>query len=237
MNCATHTQTPATAYCRTCGKALCEECKRDVMGAIYCEPCIAARLQGAPAVAPPPPLVIHDAPSPVVAGILGLIPGVGAWYNGQFLKGFIYVIIFALLIVGANSGGGLQPLFGLLIGFFPLYMAFESYATAKARQMGQPAPDPLGIDRLFGLGETKPPATAAAPVANMEGAPAVPPGVVVPAQPAPRSNEPIGAIILIVLGVVFLLNNYNIFRARHFLPLLLIGLGVWIAYKRTMGRA
>ena len=42
---------------------------------------------------------------------------------------------------------------------------------------------------------------------------------------------------MLVLGVVFLLNNYNIFRARHFLPLLLIGLGVWIAYKRTMGRA
>ena len=48
MNCAVHNQTQAVAYCRTCGKALCEECKRDVMGAIYCEPCIAARLQGAP---------------------------------------------------------------------------------------------------------------------------------------------------------------------------------------------
>ena len=47
MNCAVHNQTQAVAYCRTCGKALCEECKRDVMGAIYCEPCIAARLQGA----------------------------------------------------------------------------------------------------------------------------------------------------------------------------------------------
>jgi hypothetical protein len=232
MNCATHTQTPATAYCRTCGKALCEECKRDVMGAIYCEPCIAARLQGAPAVAPPP-LVVHDAPNPVVAGVLGLIPGVGAWYNGLFLKGFIYVIIFALLIVGANSGGGLQPLFGLLIGFFPLYMAFESYATAKARQMGQPAPDPLGIDRLFGLGQTQPPSTATTAAAD----PGVAPGVVIPAQPAPQSNQPVGAIVLIALGVFFLLNNYGVFRFRHFLPMLLIGLGVWIAYKRTMGRA
>ncbi len=234
MNCATHTQTPATAYCRTCGKALCEECKRDVMGAIYCEPCIAARLQGATTVAPPPPLVIHDAPSPVVAGILGLIPGVGAWYNGQFVKGFIYVIIFALLIVAvSNGGGGLEVLFGLLIFFFPLYMAFESYATAKARQMGQPAPDPLGIDRLFGLGQTQPPATA---TANPAG-PAVTPGVVVPPQPAPQSNQMVGAIVLIALGVFFLLNNYGVFHVRHFLPMLLIGLGVWIAYKRTMGRA
>jgi len=46
MNCAVHPEKEAAAYCRTCGKALCEDCKRDVMGAIYCEPCIAARLRG-----------------------------------------------------------------------------------------------------------------------------------------------------------------------------------------------
>ena len=70
MNCAVHNQTQAVAYCRTCGKALCEECKRDVMGAIYCEPCIAARLQvatpanaGVPvtqAVPSGPPNPAHD---------------------------------------------------------------------------------------------------------------------------------------------------------------------------------
>ena len=60
MNCAVHNQTQAVAYCRTCGKALCEECKRDVMGAIYCEPCIAARLQGATAGARrPAPFRLH----------------------------------------------------------------------------------------------------------------------------------------------------------------------------------
>src|SRR4029077_13999309 len=96
MNCAVHSQVPAVAYCRTCGKALCEECKRDVMGAIYREPCIAARLQGAPATTmpgavPPPPAVaisVPGAPNPVIAGLLGFIPGVGAMYNGQFVKAF-----------------------------------------------------------------------------------------------------------------------------------------------------
>src|SRR5512142_2222388 len=102
MNCAVHNQTQAVAYCRTCGKALCEECKRDVMGAIYCEPCIAARLQGSTAgatvpgatvpgaVPPPPPASVPGAPNPVVAGILGFIPGVGAMYNGQFVKAFAH---------------------------------------------------------------------------------------------------------------------------------------------------
>ena len=61
MNCANHPQASVVAYCRTCGKALCEECKRDVMGAIYCEPCIAARLQGGAAPAGVP---LGQAPAP-----------------------------------------------------------------------------------------------------------------------------------------------------------------------------
>src|SRR6478736_4856299 len=125
MNCAVHNQTQAVAYCRTCGKALCEECKRDVMGAIYCEPCIAARLQGASAttagaVPPPPAVGAPGAPNPTIAGLLGFIPGVGAMYNGQFAKAFAHVVIFVLLIVATDRFG----LFGILIGFFLFYMAF-----------------------------------------------------------------------------------------------------------------
>src|SRR5437660_4123822 len=109
MNCAIHTQTQAAAFCRTCGKALCESCKRDVMGAIYCEPCIAARLQsnvapGARVVLPPPP--VPSAPSPGLAGFLGFIPGVGAMYNGQFVKAFAHVIIFIMLIFAVSTVRG-----------------------------------------------------------------------------------------------------------------------------------
>ena len=42
-----------------------------------------------------------NAPSPGVAMLLGFIPGVGAMYNGQFVKGFVHVIIFVMLIIGA----------------------------------------------------------------------------------------------------------------------------------------
>ncbi|HSM88031.1 MAG TPA: DUF5668 domain-containing protein [Candidatus Limnocylindrales bacterium] len=257
MNCAIHTDTPAAAFCRTCGKALCENCKRDVTGAIYCEPCIAARLHGAPAgqpaaavpvmpVAAAPPAT---SPSPGVAMLLGFIPGVGAMYNGQFMKAFIHVVIFVMSIVAANRISGA---FGVFIAFWIFYMAFDAYKTAEAIRMGLPLPDPLGLDRLFGLHEhqhagtatataTPPPAagpavsaatasgSSAAFVAPAEGAGAPPPQ---PYQGA--DNTPVAAIVLIALGALFLLGNMNWFNADRLWPVILIGLGLWIAYKRTI---
>src|SRR5690349_19576936 len=155
MNCAIHTQTPAVAFCRTCGKALCEDCKRDVMGAIYCEPCIAARLQGSgvPGTAPPPGIG-SSLPNPGVAAWLGLIPGVGAMYNGQFVKALIHLAIFVLLIVATTHISGI---IGIFIGFFVIFVALEACQTASARHVGHPAPDPLGLDHLFGVHEDHPP--------------------------------------------------------------------------------
>jgi len=236
MNCAVHTQTQAVAFCRTCGKALCEDCKRDVMGAIYCEPCIAARLQGQPATAPtamPPSASVPGTPSPVMAGLLGFVPGVGAMYNGQFMKAFAHVVIFVLLILATRMSG----LFGVLIAFFVFYMAFEAYKTAEARRFGLPAPDPLGLDKMFGLQEmhTHTPSGTAAPSGNVVTS-AAPPLQIEP-PPPPQENAPIGAIVLIGLGVLFLLSNFGMFSVDHLWPLFLIGIGLWIAYKRTSQRA
>ena len=99
MNCANHVQTPAAAYCRTCGKPLCTNCTRQVMGVIYCENCLAERVAG---TAPPQvayqqvvdqgagmrvPPGSGSGPNPALAGILGAIPfGVGAIYNGRLIK-------------------------------------------------------------------------------------------------------------------------------------------------------
>jgi TM2 domain-containing membrane protein YozV len=250
MNCTVHPQNQAVAYCRSCGKALCEDCKRDVMGAIYCEPCIAARLQGQPAAAPgpviaPPPVPPPGAPSPVLAGLLGFIPGVGAMYNGQFIKAFVHVVIFVCLIIAAST---IHGAFGVLIAFWIFYMVFEAFKTAEARRMGLPAPDPLGLDKMFGLQESQqqvPPSTITGVAAN----PAMPTGVsaqvpmqpparVIAPPPPPQDNAPVGAIVLIALGAIFLLsNNLPWFDAERVWPLFLIGIGLWIAYKRTSQRA
>jgi hypothetical protein len=238
MNCATHTDTPAAAFCRTCGKALCENCKRDVMGAIYCEPCIAARLQTAPAGVPGQPVVpvaaVSNAPSPGIAMLLGFIPGVGAMYNGQFMKGFVHVVIFVLLIIASSNVSGW---FGPLIAFWIFYMAFDAYKTAQAKMLGLPLPDPLGLDKLFGIQESSAPAVPFAAPATSASAPAA--NVAAATSPAPVADQPVadpqqtpvGAIVLIALGVLFLLGNIGIFNLHRMWPLFLIGLGLWIAYK------
>lgn len=237
MNCAVHTETPAVAYCRTCGKALCENCKREVMGVVYCEPCIAARLQsGAPVASIAPVTVVHGAPSPGLAALIGMIPGVGAMYNGQFVKAFIHVVIFAMLIVGADhSHGGLEPLFGLMIAAFWFYMVIEAYYTARARQLGQPAPDYLGLDRLFGIHEHHAQQAVATP--GVASPAALPPTGETPPQPVAQDSAPTGAIVLVALGVLFLLSNFGMVHVDRMWPLILIGVGLWIAYKRTTGRA
>jgi TM2 domain-containing membrane protein YozV len=80
------------------------------------------------------------APSPGLAFVLGLIPGVGAIYNGQYVKGLVHVVVLGTLISLVDSSyiGSLEPLFGLLIALWFFYMAFEAYHTAHRRLHGLP---------------------------------------------------------------------------------------------------
>src|SRR5579862_9496639 len=135
MNCSTHPDASAVAYCRTCGKALCADCRRAAAGTVYCaehEPVAPA----APSMtAGPPPA--HSVPA--LAFILGFIPGVGAIYNGQYAKGLVHAVIFGLMvsILSTDSAPGVEPLVGILLAVFVLYMAFEAYHTAHRRNMGE----------------------------------------------------------------------------------------------------
>ena len=147
MNCANHPETAAVAYCRTCGKPLCEICQRPAQGTVFCqehEPAAAA----ANPYAAPPRRRRHTSRRTrrcqarlrqVCAFVLGLIPGVGAIYNGQYAKGLIHVVILGFLISIMSSGAahGMEPMIGLLIPLLFFYMAFEAYHTASKRLRGE----------------------------------------------------------------------------------------------------
>ena len=221
MNCANHPQAPSTAFCRTCGKALCEECKRDVRGVVYCEDCIVARLSDTLPVATTAPgataAVAPSAPNAALAAVLaGFFPfGIGQIYNGQFGKALVHFLTFAFLVVAMDHAGGAEPLFGLGMAFFYVYQIFDAYRSAKAKQFGQPTPDPMGIYRSLGVHDAGVPVPSTA-AANAEPAPA-------------PSRIPTAAVILIGMGVLFFLSNMGLFemhRVWRFWPLLLIFLGV-----------
>ena len=93
-----------------------------------------------PYTTPQPPHLVDPGASPGLAFLLGFIPGVGAIYNGQYVKGLVHVVILGILISFVSSedlSGNLQPLFGMMIAVWVFYMAFEAYHTAKRRQLGQ----------------------------------------------------------------------------------------------------
>jgi len=199
MKCANHPLNDSVAYCAQCGRPLCEDCRRDVKGTSYCEPCLAARLQS--------PLWSagghHGAgASPGVALALGFIPGVGAVYNGQIVKAMVQVLLFGSLIALSDRvHGAFGPIFGLGAAVFYFYMVIDSYQTAKAKQLGQPAPEWFGMNDL-------------------------------------KMDAPLGAGLLIVLGLLFLLDNLGIpvfSQIGKFWPVLLIVLGLALLQKR-LGR-
>jgi hypothetical protein len=221
MNCATHQQTPAAAYCRTCGKALCETCKREVQGLIYCENCIAARVHGASAVVNP------QAPHPGVALVLGMIPGVGAMYCGEFTRAIIHVAVFAGLIVAVST---VHWIFGPMIGFWWLYMIWDSYHIAKAKQEGRPIPDILGFRTASGAG------LAPSDLGSSSALPPVSPSSPPLVDPNRSQNMPIGPIVLIALGVLFLLHTFEVpvfNEVWRLWPLAVIGVGGWMIWQRT----
>jgi TM2 domain-containing membrane protein YozV len=241
-------------------------------GQILCDACITAWQSMQPPFAGLQP---PSGPNPSVAAGLGLIPGVGAMYNGQFVKGFVHVAIFAVL---CSLAANVNDYFGFGIPIWIVYQAFEAYHTAKALRDGQPLPDPLGLNEVgnwLNLGSrsrtpSQPgaypsnpaePANPAGPAASGSPQPAQAPyqaqyqtqyqapftppvadftdSGLPPVPPVPphcsHGREPIGAIVLIALGVLFLLNQFDLFHGRIFdftWPILLIGLGVWLIIRR-----
>ncbi len=242
-------------YCRACGRPLGATTVRSAQGTIFCEehvpggapapPPVAGAAPAQPYTAPsyhggqysapyqpadagpphtalpysgpyssgqysggPPPLPSSPgAGSPGVAFVLGLIPGVGAVYNGQYAKGIVHVVILGLLISIVNSGSahGVEPLFGILIPCFWFYMAFEAYHTAKQRRMG------VAVDEFSSI------------------------------MPMERTHSrfPVGPILLIVIGTLFLLDNLDLLEIRRLLrywPALLIVMGFYMLYVRMTSR-
>jgi Domain of unknown function (DUF5668)/B-box zinc finger len=162
MKCAVHPEVDATGFCRNCGKPMCPACVRKVQDVFYCEDClakvvglvpppatvtpevnVAPVLPPGPVVGVPPP--VPSAGAPVLVFILGLIPGLGAVYNGEYNKAILHIVIFAGIILGLNLdlGDGAEAVLICGLVIFPFYMAIDAVRTLKSKQSGQIYQDPL----------------------------------------------------------------------------------------------
>src|ERR1700685_1167646 len=222
MNCANHSDTAAVAFCRTCGKPLCPNYTRDVRGVIYCESCLAARMEGAAPAGefapvpnipssnislpniPGPPLTPQPGYQPFVDPTFAPRTAASSGPNpaGAGILGGVFS--FGLVISGADQAGGWEWIFVRGIMFFYVYQIIDSIRTAKAIQMGQPAPDPMGLGHAFNMGDKFEP-----------------------------GKVPVGAVVLIGLGVLFLLHTMGIMEAgfERYWPLIIVFLGGWMFYR------
>jgi len=180
-------------------------------------------------------------------------------YNGQYTKGIVHLIVFAILASLTSEG---HDMFLLFVFGWVFYQVFEAYHTAQARRDGTPLPNPFGLNDLgerLGFGKAWPSATP--PTSDVPPAAGPPPPTAQGAPPYsytynysyppvppianlddleedfihPPNRFPAGAIWLIGLGLFFLLANLHVFGpfpAHHLVPFFLIGLGVWLFVRR-----
>jgi TM2 domain-containing membrane protein YozV len=76
-------------------------------------------------------IIVQKTPkSPLLAGLLSfLFPfGIGAFYNGEMIKGIVYLIIG---LVTMQPHGGAQPFAGLVLAGFYFFQIIDSVNVAK----------------------------------------------------------------------------------------------------------
>jgi hypothetical protein len=186
---------------------MCSDCRREVRGMVYCEDCLASQVHA------PPPAATAGAPPHYDSPVLGNGPSPG-----------LALFLGAIPGVGAIYNGQYAKGFlhvvvlGILIGlaqhttgvgeplFGLLVFCFWAYMMAEAYHTAKKRLAGQPIDEWSGL---------------------LPPGS--------RIQGAAGAIILIVLGVVFLLDTLDIIRVNdiaRYWPVILIVAGVLMLYRR-----
>jgi TM2 domain-containing membrane protein YozV len=139
MKCAYHSNNPASARCSSCERNLCPACDHRIKGYPYCQDCIVAGVEilRRNAGAGQRPNMRGEGKSPFIAALLGLIPGLGAAYNGQNIKALVHFVVtvglWTLTDVFRQPLAAISALSGVGFYFFSIYNA---YASAQRHRAG-----------------------------------------------------------------------------------------------------
>ena len=160
-------------------------------------------------------IIIQNRPpkSPAAAGILsGFFPGAGQLYNGEAPKALLFFLIFAGCI--SMMPRGPHPFLPLIFAGFYIYQIIDAVQTAKAINLKA-----LGEAAARGRRPDRAPAAASRPPA--------------PVQAAGPEGSVFWGLLLMAIGVIFLLANFDILqleRILDFWPVAVILIGLKIIF-------
>jgi len=217
MNCAVHPETEATGYCRNCGKAMCAVCVRPVRDVLYCEDCLAS-IMGIPGTPPASdvPGLPSGVPAPPPAGVpahRGNSPG------AAFILGFIPGL-------GAVYNGEYNKALIHIVVFAAMIVGLSSDIGDSAEVVLSFLLAGFILYMAFDAHRTA--------RARLAGETSLDP------IEAWSKQRPVGPMILIALGILFLLNNFSwfpMYRIGRLWPLILIGVGLLLFRNRLSGRS
>jgi len=148
--------------------------------------------------------------SPGLAGVLAFFfPGVGALYNGQVARFFLYVFTLASLITMLARDMGMDVFLALLLGAFYVFQIYDAAHSARLinkRILNQEEGE--GFDEL-------------------EQIPA-----------AVKSGSVFWGIVLIALGIVLLLANFEVIAYAtlwDLLPFIVVIIGIKLIFDYVRG--
>lgn len=143
MYCSYHTASAARVRCSSCSRGLCSACDHRIKGYPYCQDCIVLGVQGLSRNRYSP----KPRGSARFAALLALLPGMGAVYNRQNIKGIVHfaTIVCLFQLTGIRFASAIFALGGLS---FYIYSIVDAYRTAQLIAQGEdPAVDEARFKR------------------------------------------------------------------------------------------
>jgi hypothetical protein len=145
--------------------------------------------------------------SPLVAGFLSCMPGLGQVYVGYYQRGFVHILIVASVIamLANDALPALIPLLGLFLAFFWLYNIIDAARRASFYNLALQGADPMALPHDFEM-------------------------------PSARGSVA-GGVTMIVVGFIFLLHTrfgYSLDWMQDWWPMAPLLFGVWLVYKGMM---
>ena len=223
MKCAVHADVDAVGYCRNCGKALCSTCVRPVRDVLYCEDCLAT-IMGIPGAAPATAAYANSSPG---GSLPPPSPPAGALATrGTGNPGLAFILGFLFPGLGAVYNGQYNKALIHIAVFATMILGLSSDMDGGMKAV-------LGIllggfvfymafDAMRTAQAQQHGETVSDPLQTWS------------------TGRPVGPIILIVVGALFLLNNFDLFpfyRIERFWPLVLIAVGILMFRNRLGSRS